>query len=198
MTRTWIESARTWRLSTLRFPRERRRMFYQLAAAQLRGGVAAPAACGAMAAGLSLDRVTAEAARAVRGAVAEGRGVWEGLARTRSVPPGEVRVAEEGGDLVGGLEDLARTRSEALGILRSVLAPNTYILVALAVGTFGVAQLGDFMTAARLDPAEPAANRAYRLFGVSGRLGAAGGRRGRRAGGSTWSWHPRTPTRTWR
>lgn len=181
MTRTWIESARTWWLSTLRFPRARRRLFYQLAAAQLRGGTPPTAAFGAMVEGLAVDRVAATAARAVRRAVDEGRGVWEGLARVGGVPAeeiGVVRVAEEGGDLVGGLEDLAGSPSEGLGILRSVLAPNSYFLILLALGAFGVSQLGDFMVAARLDPAELASNRAYRLsdaLATWGLPGAAAG-----------------------
>lgn len=166
MTPRWFEATAIWWRCAVSFPRSRRRVFYQLAAAQLRGGVAPSAAFAAMAAELSLDRASGAAARRVAAAVGEGRGVWEGLVRTRSVPADEVgvvRVAEGAGDLAGGFEELAAEASGRLGILRSVLGPNTYYLAALGVGVFGVTHLGDLMEAGSPDPAALAANGAYRL-----------------------------------
>ena len=178
MATTLLGKAAIWFRCAFNFPRARRQLFYRLVAAQLRGGVAAPAAFAGMARALSVDRASGEIARTVAAAIAEGKGVWEGFSDTRSVPADEigiVRVSEGSGSLAEGLESLAEEGEAGLSIARSVVAPNAYYLVVLTAGMFGLGQLEELLTAGFLDGAALAENGAYRLSAAVNDFGPATG-----------------------
>ena len=166
MSGTWIETIATWFRCAFSFPPARRQLFYRLVAAQLRGGVAAPAAFLGLARALTVDRASAGIARAVATSIRDGKAVWEGLAETGSVPADElgiVRVSEASGTLAEGLESLAAAAASGLSITRSVIAPNAYYLVVLAAGLFGVGELEELLAAGFLDADGLEENGAYRL-----------------------------------
>ncbi len=163
--RTWKVAAATWLNCAFRFPRARREVFYRLLAAQLRGGVALPAALDTLGGSAGLDTYSTRVARVVGTIVGQGKVMAEGLAATRSVPAAEIgflRIAERSGTMVGALEDLGRRSGSRLGIARNVLAPNSYYLLALVVAVAGTMQLEDLLGAV-LGQDVLAANDAYLL-----------------------------------
>ena len=166
MSGTWLETIVTWFRCAFSFPLARRQLFYRLVAAQLRGGLAAPAAFLGLAQTLTVDRASAAIARTVAAAIANGKAVWEGLAETKSVPADElgiIRVSEASETLAEGLESLSAAAAAGLSITRSVIAPNAYYLVVLVASAFGLGELEDLLAAGFLDAESLEENGAYRL-----------------------------------
>ena len=166
MLRMWLESAATWFRCAFSFPAQRRHLFYRLVAAQLRGGIAAPAAFAGMGRTLSVDRVSGDVARRVAAAIAEGRTVADGLEETKSVPADEVgivRVSEGSGTLAEGLEGMAEAGAGRLSIAGSVLAPNAYYLVVFAAAMLGLGELEELLASGMVNPERLDENGAYRL-----------------------------------
>ena len=122
-------------------------MFYEVLRAQLGSGIAVGDACAAVAVVGVSPQMTA-VARAAAAAETEGRGAVEGLADTGWFPPEDVRllrVAQRSAALHEALGDLKAADEGRLGILATVVRPNGYQLLLLALALFGGSQIGDFM-----------------------------------------------------
>ena len=176
MLRILTETTTSWLNSVLRWPPQRRRLFYLTFAGQLEAGVAAGAALTNLVDAAAFDKATTEAARSMRDDVSRGRAVWQALDATRSAPADEVglvRVAEGAGLLAEGLRDLARLHDAKLGIARCVIGPNAYYLGAFAAALVGIAQLDELLMAAAVSPEGLADNAAYELSRAVSHYGPA-------------------------
>ena len=199
MQRTWLQTTTRSFNSAVSWPRLQRQLFYTTMAGQLEAGVATSTAVRNLGQSGGFPKATLKAMRGMSEELERGRTFWQALDSTQSVPDDEVgvvRVAEQTGVLADGLRDLAREAASKLGIARSVLAPNSYYLVALLAAVFGVGQLDELMEAGALVPEALETNRAYRLsrlvsgFGPALGIGAAGIALGVMAARARWrGWH---------
>ncbi len=148
----------------MRFPSRQRAVFYDILATQLGAGIAVGDAC-ATVADVAVSPQMALVARSAADAEAEGRGAVEGLADTGYLPVADVRllrVAQRSASLGEALRDLREAQEGRLGVLATVVVPNTYPLVMLAVALFGSALVADFM-ALSLGDERVAGNRSVEL-----------------------------------
>ena len=122
--------------TTLRFPAERRFLFYALVRAQLRAGVTAGMACRTLAALPELPANLKKIAVAGAQASHDGRAVIDGLADTNMFPPtdiGILQLADKNEQLAEALDTLEARGEESLGFASQVVLPNLYYTVILAV-----------------------------------------------------------------
>lgn len=153
-----------WWACNVRFPSRQRGLFYDILATQLGSGIAVGEAC-ATVAEVGVSAQMARVARAAADAEAEGRGAVEGLADSGCLPVTDVRllrVAERSASLGEALRDLRSAQAGRLGVLATVIVPNTYPLAMLAVALVGGSLVADFVATA-VGEEEMAGNRAVEL-----------------------------------
>lgn len=137
-----------------KLPREDRLMFYRLLSAQMQSGVVPARACISLVTLSGLPKGVRELAKAAAQADSQSRPVTEGFARTGLIPPVELSlltIAEQNGQLREALdESIERGEDQQLRFLASVVRPNLYYSVIVAVLLMFIWQAEDFFTEIRI------------------------------------------------